>query len=108
MPTKYQVFVDNLSGMTWCPTLGADTLEDAVENITESCPTPSQHWMYYIYILHQEKVTYWGATTDVYRHVKAVAGTLVKPETVIHKRGLEYALIKWSDAASWLFADILF
>ena len=99
MPTKYQVFVDNLSGMTWCPALGADTLEDAVENITESYPTPSQHWMYHVYILHREKVPYWGAKPDVYRRVKSVAGSECKKGG----RGLDYALTVWED--SWLFTD---
>jgi len=112
MPTKYQIFVDNLKGFTWCPALGADTLEEAVQNVTEYYPTPSQHWVYYIYELHQERVIFWNAKTDVYKYVKTVAGSLVEPISIRHKEGLNYALTTWeslrSGSADWLFADILF
>jgi hypothetical protein len=109
MPTKYQVFCDNLSGMTWCPALGAETLEEAVSNIQEGAVgqrSPSQHWMYHVYILHQQKVPYWGAKPDVYKHVKTVAGALVSPTVVRRKEGLQYALTIWEEG--WLFADNLF
>ena len=105
MPTKYQVFVDNLSGFTWIPALGADTLEEAVESIQNGYGH-SQHWMYYVYVLHQERVPYWGARTDVYKHVKAVAGSLVEPIYIRHKGGLNYALTTWE--SGWLFGDNLF
>lgn len=104
MPTKYQVFCDNLSGMTCCPSLGADTLEDAVQNIQEG--TSSQHWMYYIYVLYQERVPYWGRKVDVYKHVKALGGSFVTPMAVRHREGLLYTLTTWEEG--WLFADVLF
>ena len=104
MPDKYQVFVDNLSGFTWLPALGADTLEEVVQAIHGQ--SIRQHWMYYIYVLHQERVPYWGARTDVYKHVKAVAGSLVEPIYIRHKGGLEYALTTWE--SGWLFCDNLF
>lgn len=111
MPTKYQVFVDNLSGFTLVPALGADTLEEAVDAI-QNRPGHSQHWMYYIYVLHQPRVHFWGAKTDVYKHVKAVAGSLVEPISLRHKEGLEYALTTWeslrSGVADWLFCDNMF
>ena len=108
MPTKYQVFCDTLGGMKCCPALCADTLEEAVQNIQEGVGphTPSQHWMYYIYELHQERVPYWGAKPDVYKHIKAVGGRLVSPVSMRHKEGLLYALTTWEDG--WLFADVLF
>jgi len=105
MPTKYIVFVDNLSGFTWVPALGADTLEEAVEEIQNRFGH-SQHWMYYIYVLHQERVPYWGAKPDIYKHVKAVGGSLVEPISMRHKEGLGYALTTWE--SGWLFADVLF
>lgn len=110
MPTKYQVFVDNLSGFTWCPALDADTLEEAVQNIKEK--PPHQHWMFYIYVLHQERVRYWGVSTDVYKYVKAVAGSQVDPLSIRHKEGLGYALTAWqiinSGSVDWLFADKIY
>jgi hypothetical protein len=110
MPTKYQVFVDNLSGFTWCPALGGDTFEEAVEAIKNG-HGHSQHWMYYIYILHQERILFWGARTDVYRHVTTVAGAQVNPISIRHKEGMGYALTTWeslrSGTADWLFADKL-
>jgi len=104
MPTKYQVFVDNFSGMVWCPALGAETLEEAVSNIQEGVGShmPSQHWMYHVYVLHHQKVPYWGAKPDVYRCVKSVAGSLCKRGG----RSLDYALTVWED--SWLFTDKMF
>ena len=106
MPTKYQVFCDNLSGMTVCPALAADTLEEAVANIQDGVVghhSPSPHWMYYIYVLHEQKVPFWGAKPDVYKHVKVVGGALVSSAAVRHKEGLHYALTTWDD--SWLFTD---
>lgn len=108
MPTKYQVFSDNLSGFTFCPSLCADTLEEAVQNITEGLSdgrVPSQNWMYYIYVLHSEKVPYWGAKPDVYKYVKAVSGKHLTYTN--HTQGLFYALTTWDDN-SWLFTDKLF
>ena len=109
MPTKYQVFCDNIHGMTWCPDLCADTLEEAVGNIQDGVVgshSPSPYWMYYVYVLHEEKVPYWGCRADVYKHVKAVGGPLVSPMSVKHREGLLYALTNWE--AGWLFADKLF
>jgi hypothetical protein len=109
MAPKYQVFCDNLSGMTWCPTLCADTLEEAVKNVTEGLSDgslPPQNWMYYIYVLHQEKVPYWGAKPDIYKYVRAVSGKHII--YTHHTEGLLYALTTWQAEAGWLFADKLF
>ena len=103
MPAKYQIFCDNLSGMSYCPKLSGNTLQECVKSITEN---GSPHWMHYIYVLHEEKVPYWGARPDVYLNVKAVAGRLVEPISIRHKEGLQYALTLW-DGSSWLFADII-
>ena len=100
MPDKYTVFCDNLSGMTWCPTLGGGTFEECVDSIQNR--GVSQHWIYHIYVLHQEKVPYWGAHPDVYRCVKSVAGS----ESRGRGRGLEYALTIWE--GNWLFTDKMF
>lgn len=105
--TKYQVFVDNFSGFTWVPALGADTLAETVEAI-QNRPGHSQHWMYYIYALHESRVPLWGTKPDVYRHVKAVAGSLVEPALLQRCRGgMEYALTTWSGPPDWLFCDII-
>ena len=105
--TKYQVFVDNLSGFTWVPALGADTLAETVEAI-QNRPGHSQHWMYYIYALHESRVPLWGTKPDVYRFVKAVAGSLVEPALLQRCRGgMEYALTTWSGPPDWLFCDII-
>lgn len=103
MPDKYQIFCDNLSGMTWCPNLGGNTLKECVQSITEQS---SQHYIYYIYELHQENVSYWGVKPDIYRYVRAVAGRSVEPINIRHKEGFYYALTIWED--NWLFADCLF
>jgi len=108
MPTKYQVFSDCMAGMTCRPALCADTLEEAVKNITEGLSdghVPSQSWMYYIYVLHQEKVPYWGAKPDVYKYVRAVSGKHLT--YTHHTQGLLYALTTWDDNC-WLFTDKLF
>ena len=105
MPTNYQVFCDNLSGMTWCPALGAETLEECIDSIQNGVGStiPSKHWVYHIYIFHKGKVPYWGKRPDVYRFVKTVAGSECK---IQKSRGLDYALTIWED--NWLFADKLF
>lgn len=108
MPTKYQVFSDNLSGFSPCPSLCADTLEEAVKNVTEGLSDgrlPSQNWMYYIYVLHQEKVPYWGAKPDIYKYVRAVSGKHIT--YTHHTEGLFYALTTWDDNL-WLFTDKVF
>ena len=33
MPDYYQVFCDNLSGMTHCPALGGETLQECIDSI---------------------------------------------------------------------------
>lgn len=105
MPTKYQVFVDNLSGVMWCPTLGGETVEECIDCILNGnlVPLPSQHWMYYIYVLHQEKVPYWGKKPDIYKIVKSVAGSECKKGG----RSLDYALTIWEED-TWLFTDKVF
>jgi hypothetical protein len=107
MANKYQIFCDNLSGMTWCPNLGGNTLEESIQNIKEQLSQSSQHYMYYIYALHQENVSYWGQKPDIYRYVNAVAGRSVEPINIRHKEGLYYALTIWEED-KWLFADRLF
>jgi len=91
--------------MTWCPALGGETVEECIDSIQNGVGStlPSQHWMYYIYVLHQQKVPFWGAKPDVYKHVKAVGGALVSSIAVRYKEGLHYALTTWND--SWLFTD---
>lgn len=110
MPAKYVVFRDDLSGIVPVNILCADTLEEAVQNIHEGVngSIPSQHWMYFIYVLYSEKVPIVASRFDVYKYVKAVAGVLVEREYVIHKRGLQYALCHQVDEKQWLFADKLF
>jgi len=107
MPTKYQVFCDDMSGMTWCPALGGETIEECVSFIQNGVGSviPSQHWMYHIYDLHSEKVR-GGKKIDVYKYVKSVAGSECK------KGGgcLDYALTIWEDSrlkkeGKWLFTD---
>lgn len=104
MPTRYQVFCDNLSGMTWQPALGGETVQECIDSIQNGVGSviPSQHWMYHIYILHHNNVPYWGKKPDVYRYVKSVAGSECKRGG----RGLDYALTIWED--DWLFTDKLF
>jgi hypothetical protein len=109
MPDKYQVFSDGLSGFTCQPRLSADTLEEAIQNIKEGTSNgyvPSQFWMYYIYVLHQEKIPYWGARPDVYKYVRAFSGQHVT--YTHHTQGLLYALTTWDEDNVWLFTDKLF
>lgn len=110
MPDTYIVFQDNLKGLTHIPALSGATLKDTIQNITEGCvgcPMPSQHYMYYIYTVHREKVPLFGSRFDVYVIVKDVAGSKVDLHAARCKRGLDYALTDWSDVG-WLFADKLF
>ena len=98
--------MDNIKGMTICPALGADNLAEAIQNITEGCvgaQQPNQHYMYFIYALHMERVPFFGTRVDYYRFVKTIAGSKVEPVLQNHRVGLEYALT--ADWDTWYFTD---
>jgi hypothetical protein len=99
MPDYYQVFCDNLSGMTHCPALGGETLQECFDSIQNG----SQHWLYHIYVFHDGSVPYWGKRPDVYRFLRTVAGSQCK---IQNSRCLDYALTTWED--NWLFTDKMF
>jgi len=89
------------------PSMGADTLELAIQNITEGCVgcrRPSQHMMYFIYKMHEKDVPLLGTRFETYKFVKAVAGSKVeKPNNQCH----EYALSHRTSMA-WFFTDNMF
>ena len=103
----YIVFQNNFKGFQQMHAMSADTLQDAIQNITEGCAgcrTPSQHFVYYIYRLHESKVPLYWTHFDVYKYIKAIPGSFVtKPHTDSH----EYALTHQTSMA-WLFTDDLF
>jgi len=105
----YIVFQDNLGGMTMIPPLGADTLEEAAQNVTEGSVgyrIPSQNWSYYIYKLHQSKVPFLSTKAEYYRYVKRVDGLNVDTAYNIRKRMLEYAITLECDYTDvWYFTD---
>ena len=104
MDAKYIVFQDNLSGLTWIPQLGSETLKDTIQNITEG--RASQSYMYFIYTQHEMKVPLFGTKFDTYKYVKAVAGSKVEPAFAPNRQGLDYALSHQSSEV-WLFTDKL-
>lgn len=87
--------------------MSANTLEDAIQNITEGCAgcrMPSQNWMYYIYKLYDKNVPIVGTQFDIYKRVKAIAGSSVmNPHNECH----EYALMHRSHMG-WFFTDDIF
>ena len=102
MPVEYIVFQDGIAGLKMKPQLSSDTLADAINLITNG--REGQHWMYFIYRLHAEKIPLFGTRFDCYRYVKAVAGS--EALTAPNKQGLEYALTHEWDA--WVFTDDIF
>lgn len=81
--------------------LCADTIKDVVQNITEGCNTPSQHFMYFIYKKYESNVPIVGTRFDTYKYAKTITGKYVsKPNTNCH----EYALCHNSSSA-WFFTD---
>jgi hypothetical protein len=114
-PAKFIVFQDNLTGMTHVPKLDGNTFADVSNNITEGVGAyvPSQHWMYFIYMLHEDNVPVYGNRWQVYRYVKAIAGSKVEPIFQNHRSGLLYALTKEGMSynngdPAWFFSDKLF
>lgn len=101
---SYIVFQDNLKGLIEMRELRGETLEETLTKITSH---PNQRYMYFIYRLHEEKVPLFFTRFDVYRYVKAVAGSKAVPTSCLNKQGLEYALTHQTSMA-WLFCDNLF
>ena len=105
----YIVFQDNLKGMTMVPQFSANTLEDAVQNITEGCVgyrTPSQNYSYFIYKLHQSKVPFLSTKADYYKYVKRIDGSRVEPTMQNYKSMLDYAITLQCDCTDvWYFTD---
>jgi len=115
MTAKFIVFQDNLTGMTHRPELDGNTFADVSNNITEGVGAyiPSQHWMYFIYMLHEENVPVYGNRWKIYRYVKAIAGSKAEPIFQNHRNGLLYALTNNSMSyesgnPAWFFSDKLF
>ena len=102
MDAKYIVFQDGLSGFKWIPHYGGDNLKEVVENIQNG--KESQHWMYYIYIKHEDNVPIVGTRFNTYKYVKAVAGSRVEN---VKSSAHEYAITHHSSTA-WFFSDNLF
>jgi len=97
------VFQDSFKGMKWIPQLGANTLEEAIQNITEGCVgmrSPSQHFVYFIYQSHVKKFPLHATHYNVFKFRKTVAGSSVSETMKKHKEGLEYALIQTSPPSS--------
>jgi hypothetical protein len=104
---QYIVFQDNLGGFRQMTAMTTSTLEEAIDSIHNGCTgcnMPSQNFMYYIYKRHEQNVPIIGTRFDVYKRVKAVAGSRVeKPSNAGH----EYALTHNSSMA-WFFTDDIF
>ena len=87
--------------------MSSDNLAEVVQSIHEGCVgcrRPSQHFMYFIYKKHEQDVPIVGATFDVYKYVKVVAGYNVEnPSTRCH----EYAITS-NCSMAWFFSDNLF
>jgi len=99
----YIVFQDSFAGFKHLPQLDGDVLEEVIESITEGYRI-SQHFMYYIYKKHESNVPIVGTRFDVYKYVKAIAGSRVeKPCTDSH----EYAMTHKSSTA-WFFTAFPF
>lgn len=101
------VFQDNFSGFTHLPQFDADALSDCLTFIAEGAcglRNPSQNFMYFIYKAHETDVPLLGLKFQVYKFVKAVAGSKVEnPQKNAH----QYALTHNSSSA-WFFSDNLF
>lgn len=107
--STFIVFKDSFAGMVWIPALGAGTLKEAIQNITEGCtgiPMPSQNFTYYIYQTHQMKVPLHGTTYDIFKFQKTIAGSRVDKNMINHRWGLLYALTHQTSNA-WFFTDNL-
>jgi hypothetical protein len=97
----YIVFQDSFQGFKHIRELDSNGLEEIIKGITMR---PSQHFMYYIYKKYESNVPIVGTRFDVYKFVKAVAGSRVEqPRTDAH----EYAITHNSSMA-WFFSDNLF
>ena len=108
--STFIVFQDCFKGMKWIPQLGANTLQEVIQNITEGCVgmrQPSQNFMYYIYQSHTTKLPLHGTHYDVFKFEKTVAGSSVSKTMINHKEGLQYALTHQSSMA-WFFTDDIF
>lgn len=106
--STFVVFQDNLSGLTEMPALRADTLDEAIQNITEGCgaSTPSQNYMYFIYKLHEAKVPLFWTHFNFYKFQKSVSGSKVGAARARAgaSQGLLYALTHQTSMA-WFFTD---
>jgi hypothetical protein len=104
---SYIVFQNSFSGFKHIRAMDSCSLEEAIQNIQEGCAgcrIPSQLFMYYIYKQHQDNVPLFGTKFNVYKRVKAVAGSKVlNPQTDSH----EYAITHNTNMV-WLFTDNLF
>lgn len=103
---EFIVFQDGLKGMKWIPQMGAETLEQAVQNITQGCVgmrAPSQNFIYYIYTTSFPSFVHlFGRRFDLFSFEKAVAGSAVCTPSA--RSGLRFALTAESSDA-WFFTD---
>jgi hypothetical protein len=104
---RYIVFQDNFKGFQQMYAMTTTTLEEAVDSIHNGCTgcnMPSQNFMYYIYALHEKNVPVVGTRFNVYKRVKAVAGSHVeKPSNAGHEYALEH-----NTSMAWFFTDDIF
>ena len=101
--------MDGLSGMKLMPQMGADVLEEAIQNITEGCvgcPMPSQNYMYYIYESHGRGVPLHWTKYNTYKYCKSVAGSRVENPKM---GNMQYALThQYQTSMAWFFTDDMF
>lgn len=110
MDYTFIVFQDSLKGITWMPQMGADTLEQAIQNIKEGCVAmraPSEKYMYFIYVRAYTHLPVHGTHYDGYVFKNTVPGSSVEMSMVTHRSGLQYALTHRS-SKGWLFTDDIF
>ena len=84
----YVVFQDSFNGFQYIPQMDSDNLLEVIESIHNGCVgllKPSQHFIYFIYKMHETNLPILGTKFDTFKYIKAVAGSKVKnPHTNCH------------------------
>jgi hypothetical protein len=99
----YIVFQNSNAGFKHIRDFDSLSLLEAIQKI--NAETTNQNYNYYIYKEYEKNVPLFGSQFNVYKRVKAVAGSKVaKPQT---HDSHEYA-ITHNCSMAWLFSDNLF
>jgi hypothetical protein len=107
--STFIVFENSFNRIRWIPAMGAETLQEAIQNITEGCtgiPMPSQNLTYHIFETYRMNYPLHGTTYDVFKFQTTVAGSRVTKTTRDDRYQFLYALTHKSSMA-WFFTDNL-